>query len=109
MSNWKMADDIGYTPKTTFWEDFSFAENIGPESIKYEAEILFEKSKINTEELTELIMVINHKSWYWYDHRNVILSELYSSLYHEYDEKAYQFLQNNRGEKDLSYYFRTLD
>ncbi len=27
-TGWKMAREIGYEPKTTFWQDFSIADNM---------------------------------------------------------------------------------
>lgn len=104
---WTMAEAIGYTPKTTFWEDFSTADKFGTEAITDTAENIFEEWKTNIEYLTEFIMVINHKSW---EHENdPILMELYSNLYYEYDEKAIHFIEQTMSDKELNYYFRTLD
>ena len=105
--SWPMAEAIGYKPITTFWDDFSVAERFGKESILETAEKCFKEWKSDYKYLTELIMVINHKSWYWDSHNNNELMELYSHLYYKYDDKAIKALNNNK--TALNYYFRTLD
>ena len=104
---WAQAKLIGYTPITTFWEDFSIAETFGREAILETAEKCFKEWKHDYKYLTELIMVINHKSWYWNSLRNNYLSDLYSNLYYKYDDKALNVLQNNKNA--LHYYLKTLD
>lgn len=103
---WDMANVIGYKPITTFWQDFSIAETFGQEAIRETAERCFKEWKNDYKYLTELIMVINHKSWYW-NNKNERLMELYSKLYYKYDDKAIKALNNNK--TALNYYFKTLD
>ena len=105
---WSMAKDIGYEPKTTYWEDFTFAEPYGQDAIKDMALAAFKECKDNYIWLTELIMVLNHKSWYWHK-KDEELMELYADLYYEYDEKAINYLDKNYGEEEQCYFFRTLD
>lgn len=61
LPRWTMADYIGYTPITTFWEDFSIAEKGGLSAIKdtYNSALQW---KENIKYMAELLLVINHKS-----------------------------------------------
>ena len=95
--------------KTTFWEDFSIAEKFGRSAIKDTYHRAFEEWKDNIEYLTELVMVINHKSWYWHEHHNDFLCEFYSDLYYTADAQAYEYLKEHGSEDDREYYWETLD
>lgn len=107
-NSWALADEIGYKPMTTFWDDFSIAETFfgTPLSIKDTAKRAWSEWKNDYKYATELIMVLNHKCWYW-NNRNDNLMELYSNLYYEYNEKLYDFYKNNK--EALDYIFHTLD
>ena len=109
MSRWTMAAAVGYTPITTFWDDFSIAEPFGRQAIEDTAKRAFDEWKDNYKYLTELIMVINHKSWEHAEHNNSALAELYSNLYYRYDEKAIKYISIHHPESALTYYFKTLD
>lgn len=102
---WKMAKNIGYQPKTNFWDMFTEVEP-KEEKIKQLAEILFKKYENDYKALTELIMVINHKSWEYFNY-NTVLSVLYSNLYFKYDQMAMKALGKNK--EAIEYYFKTLD
>ena len=56
----------GYQPKTTFWMDFSIADKFGIAAIKDTYNRAFKEWKTNHVYLTELVMVLNHKIWQWY-------------------------------------------
>ena len=103
---WNIEQELGYKPITTFWDDFSVAEQFGREAILETAEKCFKEWKSDYKYLTELIMVLNHKSWYW-NNKNDKFMTLYANLYYKYDEKAIKALNNNK--TALSYYFKTLD
>lgn len=105
---WQMAQDIGYTPITTFWEDFSIAEQFGTDAIKDTAKRIFDEWHDNIKYLTEFIMVLNHKCWTW-NKKNEKLMELYSHLFLKYNDKAWDWLEANGTQEDKSYYFHTLD
>lgn len=95
---------LDYECQTTFWEDFIIAEAFGEEAIRdtYErARAEWEKDKIYG---TELSMVLNHKSWYWYE-KNIAISKLYTELWVEFDN----WVLDNWNAKDLSYYLRITD
>jgi len=84
-------------------------EDIGTNTIKDTVNELFEICKISIKNLTELIMVINHRSWELYEEGNRELSALYADLYYDYYEKAIDYIQKHYNEKDLLYFIRTLD
>ena len=103
---WKIAEEIGYTPMTTFWDDFSIAEKFGQSAIADTAKRAFNEWKHDYVYLTELILVLNHKSWE-YAIINSELSSFYSDLYEIYDNKAYNEIKDNP--EASRYYYRTLD
>ena len=105
---WKMASEIGYEPKTTFWQDFTIAEHFDEDAIEDTAKRVFEEWKYDIESLTEFIMVLNHKSWYW-NNINQNYCELYVELYYKYNELAINYIEKHMPKEDLDYYFRTLD
>ena len=74
----------GYDLITTFWEDFSIADDY-----KF---------------FTELTLVLNHKIWQNYE-SNRELAALYDRLWREADEYA---MNNFKGE-ELDYYYRITD
>lgn len=96
--------ELGYTTQTTFWEDFSIAEFFGADAIQDTFNRAFEEWKQNIVYLTELSLVLNHKCWLWYRHKQQY-SDLYKELYYKVDEYA----ENNLTGADLAYYERTLD
>ena len=101
---WTMAEMIGYTPKTTFWMDFSIADKFGAAAVKDTFNRAFNEWKGDCEYLTELVLVLNHKIWQWYE-RNPKYGELYNSLWEKADEYA---CENLKGE-ELSYFLSATD
>ena len=102
---WIMAEEIGYVPQTTFWQDFSIADNFGLNAIKDTYNRAFKEWKDNVVYLTELVMVLNHKIWQWYNAQELQIAELYNDLWQEASAYA---LENLKGDS-LSYYFRITD
>ena len=90
---------------TTFWSDFRIADAFGVSAIKDTYKRAFEEWKNDYRYLTDLVMVLNHSCWFWYDNENEELSQLYSDLYYQTHDYA---LENLKGE-ELSYYFRVTD
>lgn len=105
---WEMAKEYGYTPITTFWDDFSIAEKFGEKAIRDTAKRVFNEWHTNIKFLAELVMVLNHKCWAWNNKRDDLM-QLYSALYFEYNDKAWDWLEQNGTEEDKNYYFKTLD
>ena len=92
-----------------FWKAFDDAEEAGIDTILVIANILFQRWKDSIKELTEFVMVVNHKSWDHYEKDNDELSEVYTELYYKYYEKAIEYLESKKRAEDLSYFIKTLD
>ena len=105
VSVWDSVREIGYEQKTTFWMDFSIADRFGVGAIKDTYKRAFNEWKDEYEYLTELVLVLNRKCWYWYDKGNDVLSELYSEMYY----KASSYAVNHLKGEALDYYFRVTD
>ena len=104
METWNVEAFCGYTPKTTFWEDFVIAEHFGTKAIKDTYVRAFESWKDDYVYLTELVMVLNHKIWRWYE-----INDEYARLYDSLWRKADAYACNNLKGEELSYFFRTTD
>ena len=94
----------GYVPKTTFWEDFSIADRFGITAIKDTYKRAFEEWKSDYIYLTELVMVMNHKIWQWYE-RDEDKANLYNDLWEQTDAYA---CENLKGD-ELRYFYETTD
>ena len=71
----------GYEPKTTFWSDFSIADMFGTEGVKDTYNRAKEDWQDSIEYMTELAMVLNHKSW---QHKKIIvLHKTISKILHK--------------------------
>ena len=69
---------MDYDYISTFWEDFTLIEHLGTrKEIAKFAKQLFDEWKDNYELLTEFVMILNHKCWYWHDKGNHELSAFF--------------------------------
>ena len=98
------AHEMGYTPQTTFWEDFSIADPFGLEAVQDTFNRAFEEWKSDHIYLTELVLVLNWKIWQHYE-SNEALARLYNTLWETADAYA---CDNLEGE-ELAYFYRTTD
>lgn len=103
VEDWNIEEMTGYSPKTTFYTDFSIAEKFGESAIRDTYKRAFSEWKNNVEYVTELVMALNWKSWRWAEHKG--LGSLYRDLYLEADE----WCMNNLKGDDLRYFIRTTD
>lgn len=104
-SEWEMAKETGYTPITTFWQDFSIAERFGIDSVKDTYRRVKQEWSSNYKYWTELVLVLNHKIWYWYEINSASqLARVYNELWQDADELA----MNWQGEA-LTYFLQTTD
>lgn len=99
-----MAREIGYDPKTTFWQDFSVADCFGLKAIKETYKRAFDEWKGNYIYLTELVLVLNHKIWFWFG-KDDVRADLYNELWQKTDHYACSNLKDD----ELSYFYRTID
>lgn len=95
---------MDYECKTTFWDDFTIAENFGKNAILDTYKRVFEEWKDDYIYLTELVMVLNHKIWQWYE-RNELVARIYNDLWEKTNEYAWNTLKGD----ELTYFYRTTD
>ena len=104
IKTWNIEEMTGYVPQTTFYQDFSIADQFGLDAIKDTFNRAFKHWKKDHVFLTELVMALNWKIWEHYGH-NDAYAKLYDKLWREADEYA---CTNLKGE-ELSYFYRTTD
>lgn len=103
IKTWNIEAMTGYKPITTFYEDFSIADKFGINAIKDTYKRAFNEWKNDYKYLTELVMVLNWKSW---EHeKNIEYCRLYSDLFYELQDYAY----NNLKGEELNYFIITTD
>ena len=95
---------LNYKFESSFWEEFSIAEDYGLEGIKRHYDTVFEQYKDNLKYLTELVLVLNIKIFIWYGVDDD-LGQTYDQLWKETDGYALETLKGD----DLHYYLHTLD
>ena len=101
---WEMAREIGYKPKTTFWDYFTVAERYGVGGVNDTFRRAFDEWKDDYVYLTELVLVLNHKIWQWHGKNNA-LAGVYGKLWKEADGYAVDNLKGN----ELDYFYATTD
>ena len=84
--------------------DFSIAERFGVDAVRDTFNRVFKEWKGNYEYLTELVMVLNWKPWFWSE-----LNERFADLYFELYEKADEYAISNLKDEELDYFLRTVD
>ena len=94
-----------YEYQTTFWQDFDIADRFGIDAIKETFEDAFAYAKLSYIYLTELTLVLNWRTWGWYEKQNYELSKLYTDLFNKIDSYC---CDNLKGE-ELDYFYRTTD
>lgn len=95
---------FGYKQITTFFEDFSIADNFGVNAIRDTFKRAFNDWKKDYKYLTELVMVLNWKMWQHYE-----TNEEYAKVYEELWGEADEYACNNLKGDELSYFYRTTD
>ena len=90
--------------KTTFFEDFTIADNFWEKAIKDTYKRCFAEWKNNVKYFTEFVVALNWKIWQRYE-KDESIARVYNDLWQEADEYA---CENFKGE-DANYYFRLTD
>jgi hypothetical protein len=105
LKNWNIEAEIGYTPITTFYTDFSIADMFGVSAIKdtYKRGIKTAQF-LGYKELTEFVMVLN---WKIYEHYQT--NQRFAELYDELWRRAEDFARENLKGEELAYCYRTTD
>ena len=101
---WNIEALNGYKAITRFWADFCIGDRFGVRGIKETFNNIFEEWKDNYKYLTELVLVLNHKIWQWYE-KNEQLAKLYNELWQKADSYA---CENLKGE-EMEYFYMTTD
>lgn len=104
VKTWNIEALTGYTPISTFYEDFSIADAFGVNAIRDTYERAFEAWQTDYKMLTELVMALNWKANEHYG-RNGRYAQLYTELYYQAD----QWAKDNLTGEALSYYYCTTD
>lgn len=113
LPRWGMAEEIGYEPKTTFWQDFSIADLCGPRSITDTFKRAFNEWREDVEYIAELALVLNHKGCFYYvaaeqhdrDKYLDALAQTYFAMYHAVNDYAREYFTGD----DAEYYFKVTD
>ena len=90
--------------ESSFWEEFSIAENYGSDGIREHYRIVFDQWKDNLRFLTELVLVLNLKIFFHYG-KDDSIGQTYDELWEQTDAYALETLKGD----DLHYYLSTLD
>lgn len=90
--------------ESSFWEEFSIAENYGSDGIREHYKVVFDQWKGNLKYLTELVLVLNWKISTWFGVDDSI-GKTYDELMRDADGYALNTLKGD----DLHYYLSTLD
>ena len=104
MKTWNIEALTGYTPKTTFYEDFSIADAFGIDAVIDTYNRAFKAWRSDIEYLTELVMVLNWKIWEHYE-TNRSLAKVYDGMW----QKTHNWVLDNITGDNLRYYLRTVD
>lgn len=110
---WTMAAELGYKPKTTFWQDFSIADLFGLNAIHDTFKRAFNEWKENVKYIAELALVLNHKGLFYHyaaeqrdnDERLQALSETYFAMFRAVHDYAHDHFTGD----DAEYYFKITD
>lgn len=95
---------FGYKQITTFFEDFSIADNFGISAIKDTYNRAFKTWKKDYKYLTELVLVLNWKIWQHYE-KNEDVAKVYQELWEKADAYAMDHLKG----EELIYFLSTTD
>lgn len=90
--------------ETTFWDDFTIADAFGLNAIQDTFDRAFNEWKSDYKYLTDLVMVLNHKIWFWYK-KDDSIAKLYNTLL----MKADGYAVNNLTGDELNYFLEVTD
>ena len=109
-----------YKRRTTFANDFAIAECFGDDAILDTYKRAVRGWIGNYKYMTELVMVLNARCWFWYecDRAELELSRLYTDLYYQARDAFDEFYSEKEGDTDeqkaqkeeaCRYYFECTD
>lgn len=111
LPQWRIEEETGYKPMTTFYQDFSIADNFGIDAIKDTYNKAFNEWKTNYKYITELVLVLNWKIWSYYDSTQSEDSQTnkIASVYNDLWIQLDQWCIDNLTGDALKYYYNTTD
>lgn len=89
---------------TTFWMDFSIADRFGDDAIRDTFNRAFREWKHDYMYLTDLVIVLNHKIFQWYE-KDEARARLYDELYSKANDYAWEHLKG----EEQNYFYRMTD
>lgn len=66
LPEWTAAEELGYTPITSFWQDFSIADRFGTDAVLNTYCNATREWHHDVKYMAELALVLNHKGWAYY-------------------------------------------
>ena len=94
--------------KEKIWFDFEGAEKEETINLNTFSEKYYNGIKNYIVPVAAFVTVLNHRCWHWYQ-ENDELSSLYSNLYYKYNEKAWEWLEQQGTDEEKTWYFKTMD
>lgn len=91
--------------ETTFDMDFAIADRFGVNAVKDTFNRAFKEWRSDARYLTELVMVLNHRCWYWNDMGRMALSKIYADLFYKAQGWAYNHLKG----EELKFFLEVTD
>ena len=91
-----------YKRLTTFANDFAIAECFGDDAILDTYKRAVRGWIGNYKYMTELVMVLNARCWFWYEceNKDLQLSQLYADLYYKAQDAFYAFYDEKDDDTD---------
>lgn len=84
-----------YRSITNYFDLYSIADNESAAAVRALFKTNFEEAKQDYKLLTELVMVLNHKLWYWYEmNPKSPMVSTYDKLFNKANEYALTHLNN---------------
>lgn len=106
---WNIEEEMGYKPVTTFWQDFSIADQYGIYEIVDTFNRAFDEWKSDYKYLTELVLVLNHKIFQHYVSGGDKTQNRIASLYNVLWTKANEYALDNLQGEEAEYFYRVTD
>ena len=105
---WTWAEEIGYQPKTTYWQDFWIAAAFGKKAILRTFKDALKNYGSDEVYITEIALVTNSYSWFFYGTNKTELSKIFAELYHKSCEFVYSE-KSGWNDEQKNYFFRQTD
>lgn len=106
MAKWDIEEETGYKPFTTFWQDFSIADTFGLQAIQEIFNRAFDAWKGNYKYLTELVLVLNHKIFYYYVQKGTDEQNEIALLYNKLYQRANIYALDNLQGEEANYFYK---